>query len=225
MRAKFKVTGVTPSEYDGKKQNEVVKFIAVGPSGSYPDDGSDENNSYAKWSPSAELSITIANPNLWNQFRVGQEFYADFTLAKNVEPSFKTYRSHKIVDAIRITSQGIDRSGRFAVVVDGILTTLPDEATDRIEAALAADVEQQVGSIRGLQAAGLVEKTSEGISAELGYLVKYQDGYLSYSPKKAFEDGYTETNEVFDSTGKSIGIRGEMGPCDTGLTGVPTAKE
>ena len=25
-----------------------------------------------------------------------------------------------------------------------------------------------------------------------GYLVRYQDGYMSYSPADAFEDGYTE---------------------------------
>jgi len=28
-----------------------------------------------------------------------------------------------------------------------------------------------------------------------GYLVRYQDGYLSFSPTKAFEDGYTELVE------------------------------
>lgn len=25
-----------------------------------------------------------------------------------------------------------------------------------------------------------------------GYLVRYEDGYLSWSPKKAFDEGYTE---------------------------------
>jgi hypothetical protein len=38
----------------------------------YPDDGSDEDNTFAKFSPSVDLSITIANPALLGQFRPGQ---------------------------------------------------------------------------------------------------------------------------------------------------------
>ena len=30
-----------------------------------------------------------------------------------------------------------------------------------------------------------------------GWLVEYEDGYLSWSPAKAFEDGYTEVAEEF----------------------------
>ena len=30
-----------------------------------------------------------------------------------------------------------------------------------------------------------------------GYLVKYKDGYISYSPAKAFEEGYSEVAEEF----------------------------
>ena len=28
-----------------------------------------------------------------------------------------------------------------------------------------------------------------------GYLVRYEDGYMSYSPAKAFEEGYTKDKE------------------------------
>ena len=59
---------------------EAVHFYAVGPS-SYPEDGSDENNTYAKFSPGAELNITICNPALLGQFKVGDMFYVDFTEA------------------------------------------------------------------------------------------------------------------------------------------------
>lgn len=222
MRAKFKVTGVTPSEYDGKKQNEVVKFIAVGPSGSYPDDGSDENNSYAKWSPSADLSITIANPNLWDRFKVGQEFYADFTLAKDVEPSFKTYRSHKIVDAAKIESYGYDgvtpETGGLVWVnlVGGERLNIPANLRGRLGDALQSDPSKYISH-------GNTGAVTLNLDFEPGYLVKYQDGYLSYSPKKAFEEGYTETTEVFDSTGKSIGIKGVSGMVGpVGVSGVRT---
>ena len=47
----------------------------------YPADGSDEDNTYAKWSPGAQLSINIANPDLWDKFKVGDKFYVDFTPA------------------------------------------------------------------------------------------------------------------------------------------------
>lgn len=31
---------------------------------------------------------------------------------------------------------------------------------------------------------------------DLGYLVKYEDGYKSWSPTKPFEDGYTEVTQA-----------------------------
>ena len=49
---------------------------------SYPADGSDEDNTYAKFSPSGKLVLHIANPALLGQVRPGQKFYLDFTLAE-----------------------------------------------------------------------------------------------------------------------------------------------
>ncbi len=76
MRAKMRVTDVQKYPL-----NQIVKMTAVGKSDGYPDDGSDENNSYARWTPSADLSISIANPSLFDKFEVGQQFYLDFTAA------------------------------------------------------------------------------------------------------------------------------------------------
>lgn len=76
MRAKFVVTDV--QKFD---TGERVAFRAVGRSDAYPEDGSDEDNSFAKFTPAAELSIYIANPALFGQFEAGQKFYADFTPA------------------------------------------------------------------------------------------------------------------------------------------------
>jgi hypothetical protein len=78
MRAKMRVTTIEPYGYDGF----TLTFSAVRKSEAYPLDGSDENNTYARWTPSAELRIDITNPNLKGKFEVGQEFYLDFTLAK-----------------------------------------------------------------------------------------------------------------------------------------------
>ena len=44
----------------------------------YDASGLDEDNTYAKMSPGANLSINIANPALWGQFAVGDDFYVDF---------------------------------------------------------------------------------------------------------------------------------------------------
>jgi hypothetical protein len=46
---------------------------------SYPADGSDEDNTYAKFSPQGELSLTITNPVLLGRIEPGQKFYLDFT--------------------------------------------------------------------------------------------------------------------------------------------------
>lgn len=77
MRAKMRVLGVTPSN-----GVEILSFVAVAKKDGYPEDGSDENNSYARWSPQANLSITVANPALFGQFQIDEEYYLDFTLAE-----------------------------------------------------------------------------------------------------------------------------------------------
>lgn len=76
MRAKMKCNSVEPSG-DG----EALRFSAVSKSTAYPADGSDEDNSYGRWTPSAELSINIQNPALKGKIVVGDTFYVDFTPA------------------------------------------------------------------------------------------------------------------------------------------------
>lgn len=92
MRAKFQVSFVhvhtsrinAAGHYDPAaeptKTMETLKMCAVAAS-NYPADGSDEDNTFAKWSPGADLSINIANPALWEKFAVGDKFYVDFTPA------------------------------------------------------------------------------------------------------------------------------------------------
>lgn len=76
MRAKFQISSV---EKFGT--SEKVNFMAIGKSGSYPTDGTDEDNTYARYTPSASCSITITNPELVGKFTPGQKFYVDFTEA------------------------------------------------------------------------------------------------------------------------------------------------
>jgi hypothetical protein len=77
MRAKFQILSVEALQGDTEK----VKFAAVAKSGAYPADGSDEDNTYAKYSPAATCEIWIANPALAGKFKPGQKFYVDFTPA------------------------------------------------------------------------------------------------------------------------------------------------
>jgi hypothetical protein len=93
MRAKLRAVSVIPS-YEPKAEGddspgvvtqERVTFCGVSRSTSYPEDGSDEDNTYAKFSPSVSLDITIANPNLFGAVAQGDEFYVDFSRALPVE--------------------------------------------------------------------------------------------------------------------------------------------
>jgi hypothetical protein len=83
MRAKMKVVFTKKHETGGPDGGfEELEFNAVCKKDGYPADGSDENNSFAKWTPTASLKMYITNPALAGQFFEGQEFYVDFTLAE-----------------------------------------------------------------------------------------------------------------------------------------------
>ena len=83
MRAKLRVGAVMPlPNGQGGVAQERLSFHGVGKTGSYPEDGSDENNTFPKFSPSVVLDIVIANPALIGQFAVGETFYVDFTPAE-----------------------------------------------------------------------------------------------------------------------------------------------
>jgi hypothetical protein len=43
--------------------------------------GESEDNTFARYSPSGELTISITNPNLLGKFNPGDPFYLDFTPA------------------------------------------------------------------------------------------------------------------------------------------------
>ena len=79
MRAKMRVSFVLPNQQDGKTTSERVGFAAVYKSGGYPADGSDEDNTFAKFTPSASFDMMIANPDLFGKFAPGDTFYVDFT--------------------------------------------------------------------------------------------------------------------------------------------------
>lgn len=77
MRAKVKCTEVRSNE-----TGDVLTFVPVAKSGTYPPDGSDEDNTYAKFSPGGKFELHVQNPALLGQFRPGQKYYVDFTPAE-----------------------------------------------------------------------------------------------------------------------------------------------
>lgn len=77
MRAKVRVNKVEIDDYA-----ERVTMNPIGRSTPYPEDGSDENNSYSRWTPDGSIVLLISNPNLHGKIRPGQEYYVDFTLAQ-----------------------------------------------------------------------------------------------------------------------------------------------
>jgi hypothetical protein len=83
MRAKLQVGYVHQYFSDAERTrvaSEQLSMHAVC-AAKYEGEGADEDNTYAHYSPSAQLSIQIANPALWGQFKVGDRFYVDFTPA------------------------------------------------------------------------------------------------------------------------------------------------
>lgn len=84
MRAKMKLESITSNRYTPDQKfgdSEKLTFRAVAKSTSYPEDGTDEDNTYAKFSPSGSIELTVANPALLGQFNPGETYYVDFTPA------------------------------------------------------------------------------------------------------------------------------------------------
>lgn len=80
MRAKMRVASVV-SQGEGDNKSEQLTFVGVAKSDGYGDDGLDENNTFAKFSPQVDCSITVCNPVLLGKFEQDEEYYVDFTKA------------------------------------------------------------------------------------------------------------------------------------------------
>jgi hypothetical protein len=76
MRAKVRVTNI--ESFQGC---ENLTFQPVG-ANSYPADGKNEDNDFARWTPSGEIKLSVTNPDLHGKFEVGKTFYVDFTPAE-----------------------------------------------------------------------------------------------------------------------------------------------
>jgi hypothetical protein len=69
VRAKFKVDNIV--NYGSQKTVNMTPVTS----------GSEENKSFSLWTPTGSLSIRITNPEAFDKFEVGKEYYIDFTPA------------------------------------------------------------------------------------------------------------------------------------------------
>lgn len=74
MRAKFYCSQAegSDSEWGGDPYEKLYFQPVVG-------DGSKENESFSKYTPSGSLEMTVTNPALIGQIKIGDTFYLDFT--------------------------------------------------------------------------------------------------------------------------------------------------
>ena len=73
MRAKMSVSQVT--DFGGNNQKVNMAPVC---SKSFGPNGESEDNTFARYSPSGSLELTITNPDLKGKIKPGQKFYVDF---------------------------------------------------------------------------------------------------------------------------------------------------
>lgn len=79
MRAKLSVQSVTP--HGEPVSQESLHFAAVCGTDPFGPNGESEDNTYARYTPMADLRMTVTNPALLGEYKPGQKFYVDFTPA------------------------------------------------------------------------------------------------------------------------------------------------
>ena len=85
MRAKMSINGVEQYPAEGEVTQETLTLNAVVSDEEFGPEGESENNTYSRWTPNAELRMTITNPALFGKFSVGEEYYLDFIKAEKQE--------------------------------------------------------------------------------------------------------------------------------------------
>lgn len=81
VRAKFFVKSI--QHFHNSDPKAVCAEVKLAPCyGSYPGGDSEENKSFAKYTPQGEMAMTITNPAAIEFFEIGKPYYVDFTPAQ-----------------------------------------------------------------------------------------------------------------------------------------------
>lgn len=110
MRAKLQVSSVTPVGNPG--EGEDLSFHGVSKTDGYPEDGLDEDNTFAKFSPSVDLKISVRNPALFGKFHPGQKFYVDFIETED-SPKKPVVEDSSTGDDDRFAEESLPESGEI----------------------------------------------------------------------------------------------------------------
>jgi len=81
MRAKFIVNEVSDVSYRGGSSCQKLTMAPVTDT-HYKGDGENEDNTFARYTPSGEIRLSITNPNLKGEIEAGDIFYIDFIKAE-----------------------------------------------------------------------------------------------------------------------------------------------
>lgn len=116
MRAKFKIDDVKDfTKTSGKITSQNLVMSAVIPN-KFGEDGENEDNDFARWTPSGELTILINNPDLIGAFKRDDKIYLDFTKAEQL-PIFDLHR----MNFLNWDCRRIDPFGFLILFTFGIL--------------------------------------------------------------------------------------------------------
>lgn len=99
------------------------------------------------------------------------------------------FQSHKVVQAGKI--KAIEKAGPDAMEV------------------LALDNGTQIGVDDGWLDKHLPDDLRDEAGDDLGYFIRYADGYTSWSPTKAFEEGYSPVDQIPDGKNLSSGLQAQ----------------
>jgi len=83
MRAKMVISSVKRVVgVDSDVVSEELSAYPVCGNNPFGPNGESEDNTFARFTPSGQLSLTVNNPDLFGKFKPGQKFYVDFVLAE-----------------------------------------------------------------------------------------------------------------------------------------------
>lgn len=119
-RAKLEVMLAKPHE-DGKGETLILRAV---PALNYGEDGMDEDNSYAHFSPTAEFEISVRNENLLGKAFPGSRYYADLTEAPDSAPR-KPAESAEPVEPAQEENPPAEGTGAIEEVKSGEDNELP----------------------------------------------------------------------------------------------------
>lgn len=81
MRAKLRVSEVKQMDAEGKQMQVTMHAVVPRDAKPFGPQGESEDNTFARYTPSATLVMQINNPALIGAYKVDDVLYVDFTLA------------------------------------------------------------------------------------------------------------------------------------------------